>query len=335
MRAPEFWERPDGPLPRLLAPAAALYTAAGSLRQRLSRRTKVDVPVVCVGNLVAGGAGKTPVAISLALHLREAGVEPHFLTRGFGGRERGPVRVDPARHDHHAVGDEPLLLAEIAPTWVGRDRVAAAGAAIAAGAEALVLDDGFQDPRLAKDFSLLVVDAAYGFGNGRVMPAGPLREPAAVGLRRADAVVLLETAGAGPTPPLPAGTPLLRARMVQTPSLERLRGRAVLAFAGIGRPARFFEMLREAGCQVVETAAFADHHRYRQEEVMALCERAARAGAVPLTTAKDAVRLPAGARPMVEVAHVVIEWLDAAALNRALARIPARSHSAVRTGSPA
>ena len=335
MRAPEFWERPDSPLPRLLAPAAALYAAAGSLRQRLWRRTTVEVPVICVGNLVAGGAGKTPVAISLALHLRETGVEAHFLSRGYGGRERGPMRVDPARHDHRAVGDEPLLLAEIAPTWVGSDRVAAARAAIAAGGEALILDDGFQDPRLAKDLSLLVVDAAYGFGNGRVMPAGPLREPAMVGLRRADAVVLLETAGAGSTPPLPAGTPLLRARMVPTASLERFRGRAVLAFAGIGRPARFFDMLREAGCRLVDAVAFADHHRYRPEEVMALCERAARAGAVPLTTAKDAVRLPPGARPMVEVAHVMVEWLDAAALDRALAPALRRARATARTGSPA
>lgn len=316
MRAPDFWEQDEGLLPRLLSPTAALYAAAGALRRRIVRSGSVEVPVVCVGNLVAGGAGKTPVAISLALHLMEAGHRPHFLSRGYGGREHGPLRVDRDRHDHRAVGDEPLLLADIAPAWVGRDRLATARSAAAAGADLLVLDDGFQDPRLAKDLSLVVVDAAYGFGNGRVIPAGPLREPASTGLARADAVVLL---GQGSGPFLPPALPVLRARLAPAPSVERLRGRDVLAFAGIGRPAKFFDMLRDVGCRLMETAAFPDHHRYRPEEVMALCERARRVGAVPVTTAKDRVRLPPEARRMVETVEVLVEWKDVAALDGLLA----------------
>ena len=205
--APAFWARPPGLLSELLLPIGAGWEAAGRLRQAFASPYRPPVPVVCVGNLVAGGSGKTPVALALAAHLVCRGIAVHFVTRGYGGRLGGPVRVDPANHDAAAVGDEPLLLAAQAPCWVARDRADGVRAAVAAGAQMVALDDGFQNPGIAKNLALVVVDADYGFGNGRVIPAGPLRESLARGLARADAVVLLgaEAQPVAQNPPRSAG----------------------------------------------------------------------------------------------------------------------------------
>ncbi len=191
--APSFWGEPAGVLANLLLPIGAAWDSVGRLRRALSRSYCPPIPVVCVGNLVAGGAGKTPVALAMTSHFAARGVPVHVVTRGYGGRLSGPVRVDPARHDAAAIGDEALLLAARAPCWVARDRSAGVHAAIAAGAGMILLDDGFQNPTIAKTLSLVVVDAAYGFGNGRVIPAGPLRESLGRGLARAGALVLLGT----------------------------------------------------------------------------------------------------------------------------------------------
>ncbi len=172
MRAPDFW-RHDGTMARLLSPLSPLYDVAAKFGRAATSAHRVGVPVVCVGNLVAGGAGKTPTALAVAQLLLELDRAPHFLSRGYGGREVGPLEVVPERHDARRVGDDALLLARRAPTWVARDRVAGAMAAIAAGADCIVMDDGFQNPSLVKDLSLLVVDRDYGFGNGRLLPAGP------------------------------------------------------------------------------------------------------------------------------------------------------------------
>src|SRR6266581_3144124 len=195
MRAPEFWHAGGGPMSGLaaglLAPLGAGWDAASRLRRALARPYRAAVPVICVGNLVAGGSGKTPVVLTLAASIASTGVAVHIVTRGYGGRLGGPVRVDPARHDAEAVGDEALLLAGCAPCWVARDRAAGVREAVATGAGAILLDDGFQNPAIDKDLALVVVDAEYGFGNGRVIPAGPLREPAVSGLARAGAIVLI------------------------------------------------------------------------------------------------------------------------------------------------
>lgn len=324
MRAPEFWRHGStSAWPVLLAPAAALWRLGAWLRPRLSKPARAGVPVISVGNLVAGGAGKTPTALALVRWLHDRGRHPHFISRGHGGREAGPLRVDLARHDAAAVGDEALLLAEVAPTWIARDRVAAAAAAVAAGAELLVLDDGHQDPRLHKDLALVVVDLDYGMGNGRLMPAGPLREPEAAGLSRADAVVAIGTPAAGTGG---GGArfqkPVLRARLAPDDDALALAGKSVLAFAGIGRPEKFFRTLRDMGAVVAGARAFADHHRYGPEEIMALVEAAASAKALLVTTAKDWVRLPGPARAMVTPVRVRLEFADGAALERVLAGVP-------------
>lgn len=318
MRAPEFWHGEVSLAAHLLTPAAALYGAIGRWRRNAVTPVRVGAPVICVGNAVAGGAGKTPIALAVAGRIPGA----WCLTRGYGGRARAAQRVDPARDTAAEVGDEALLLARVAPTVVAADRLAGARVAVAQGARAIVMDDGLQNPALAKDLSLLVVDAAYGFGNGLTMPAGPLRESAAAALARADAVVWL----AGDEPARPGldpqawGKPVVAARLTPTPEALRLSGRRVLGFAGIGRPEKFFATLRALGAEVVEAVGFADHHTYSEDEVMALIERAVAREAVPVTTAKDAVRLPRGARGMVEVVEVAVDFAAPDVLDALIAR---------------
>lgn len=321
MRAPDFWSRSGGAGP-LLAPAARLHTALSRCRRRWTTPWKAPVPVICVGNLVAGGAGKTPVALALGQLLREWGRNIHYLSRGHGGRLKGPVRVDPARHDARDVGDEAFLLAEIAPCWIARDRVAGARAAIAGDAEIIVMDDGFQNPSLAKDLGLLVIDGGYGFGNGRVIPAGPLREPREDGFARTDAIVLMEPDRRGVAASLgEAAPPVLRARLAPLPSAERFAGRRVLAFAGIGRPEKFFATLEDLGCILVARHGFPDHHRYGEDEIFRLVEAAAAANAVPVTTTKDHARLNPDSRAMVEAAGVMLEWREPAQIESLLTQL--------------
>jgi tetraacyldisaccharide 4'-kinase len=316
MKAPAFWARPPGLLSELLLPVGAGWDVAGRLREALFRPYSPPVPVVCVGNLVAGGAGKTPVALTLATHLVSCGVAVHIVTRGYGGRLGGPVRVDPARHDASAVGDEALSLAVRAPCWVARDRARGVRAAAEAGAQLVVLDDGFQNPGIAKTLSLVVVDAAYGFGNGRVIPAGPLRENLARGLARADAIVFLggETQRYGLGFPGDDGAlPVLHAELRPVGG-ERLAGRRLLAFAGIGRPEKFFATLQALGAELVGTRPYPDHYPFGAGELDQLLRAAERAQACLITTAKDIVRVPATMRSAIEVLEVEICWDDPGAL---------------------
>ena len=294
MREPSFWWREAGIAARILAPLAAIYGAAAQARLKQGGR-RAGVPVVCIGNLTVGGAGKTPAALAVARMLAVAGERPVFLSRGYGGVLAGPVRVDPARHRADDVGDEPLLLARAAPTVVARDRVGGASMAVAAGASIVVMDDGFQNPSLAKDFSVLVVDGRRGVGNGRVIPAGPLRAPVDAQLALAQALVVVGT-------PLHAADVIAAARareiaIFQTRlrpdagAVAALAGRRVLAVAGIGDPQKFFATLADAGVTVAATRSFPDHHRYTAAEVRALCDEADRAGLALVTTEKDLARL--------------------------------------------
>jgi tetraacyldisaccharide 4'-kinase len=318
MRAPEFWQG-GGAMAALagglLTPIGAAWSAAGRLQRAMARPYRAPVPVICVGNLVAGGSGKTPVVLALAPLVAEMGAgsrDPHVVMRGYGGRLTGPLRVDPARHDAAAVGDEPLLVAARLPCWIARDRAAGIRAAVAAGAGAIILDDGFQNPAIAKDCSLVVVDADYGFGNRRVIPAGPLRESVAAGLARADAIVLL---GEGPPPAEigEAGLPVLRASLTPVAG-RRFASASVVAFAGIGRPEKFFASLQSLGAELIIGHPFPDHHPFRAAEIVRLRREASGADARLVTTAKDWVRLPPPLRPGIEVLAVEIDWHDRPAL---------------------
>jgi len=318
-RPPRFWSHDGGTLwPRLLAPLGAI-TAAVTARRVARPGWRAPVPVICCGNVTVGGAGKTTLALDLGRRLAARGRSVHFLLRGYGGSGRGVHRVAPG-DSAEQVGDEALLLAAVAPTWTGADRAASARAAIAAGADLLVLDDGLQNPGLQKDLSLLVVDGAAGFGNGLTLPAGPLREPVIAGAARCQAAVLIGDDHAGAAAALPRHLPVLRAGLVPTQTVAALAGRAVFAFAGIASPDKFFTTLRDAGVRLAGTARFADHHRFTERELRHLLEQAKRLGAKLATTPKDAVRLPAEMRDRVHVVGVELAWQDTASLEALLMR---------------
>ena len=304
MRAPRFWyparKRGMPFMAQLLSPLGAFYGLAARIKSRTAQAEHICVPVVCIGNVTMGGAGKTPIALALAERLIAQGEKVHFLSRGYRRTSQGTVKVDPAAHSVAEVGDEPLLLARLAPTWVSADRVAGAKAAAAAGASVIIMDDGFQNPYLAKDFSILVIDAGVGTGNGHVFPAGPLREEAGDALNRAQAIILTGRGHAGDglaARAMARGIPVYRSIAKPVAQEPSLAGAQVLAFSGIGRPEKFYETLRGLGAEIVETQDFPDHHLFTDREASRLTVRARELDACPVTTEKDAIRLahaPAG-----------------------------------------
>lgn len=313
MRAPDFWRRGQGGVASaLLSPLGALWGRATAARAARAPNWTAPVPVVCVGNVVVGGAGKTQVAIDLAHRLIQRDMNPHILLRGYGGQVAGPHRVDPATDSCVAVGDEALLAARAAPAWVGADRVASAKAAVASGADVLILDDGLQNPGLAKSLSLLVLDGDYGLGNGRCLPAGPLREPLSGALDRVQAVVRI---GNGDAAFGTGDLPVFTAETVPAPTAPNLAGVKVIAFAGIGRPEKFFATLDAAGADIVAKHAFGDHHSYTTADIQPLIDSAYVEGVKLMTTEKDLVRVPLLLRHHIDAYPVTLQWSDETALS--------------------
>jgi len=323
MKAPDFWNYRSGPeaktaLRTVLRPLGWLYAKAAARRLVTTEPLDPGVPVICVGNATLGGTGKTPVVSYLLASLRRLGIQAHGLSRGYGGREKGPTAVDP---DHTAsqVGDEPLLLRRHGPVWVAAGRDEGARTAVANGAKVIIMDDGHQNPSLTKTLSLLVVDAEVGFGNGCVFPAGPLRENLEAALERSDAIILMK-----PTPDYQISESLreqLKGQIVipayLAPQIDPPKGQ-LYAFAGIGRPAKFFDSLKRAGANVVETSGFADHYKYKDEDIESLFLLASEMEAGLITTEKDYVRLPKGYRKGVQVWPVSVMFEDELTLRRLL-----------------
>ena len=325
MKAPYFWSsgldpksREAAPLTRLLlTPLAALYTFG--IRRKLSRAKPEAIParVVCVGNLTVGGVGKTPVVEAVRRIGTDAGLRTATLSRGYRGKLEGPLKVDPAIHTAGDVGDEPLMLAAGGEAWIGRDRAETAHAMAADGVQLIVMDDGHQNPSVAKDLSLVVIDAAAPFGNGFVLPKGPLREPVADGLARAQGVILMGE-GKELTAVQKSRLPVLRAALA--PSGPAPEG-PLVAFAGIGRPVKFFDSLKAAGADLQDCVPYDDHHAYTAGDLRFLHDLAATRGAGLITTAKDHVRLPADDRARILVFPVEARFEDEAALKALLAPV--------------
>ncbi len=327
MHTPDFWSRPAGLKSRLLSPLGAIYAAGTARRLAKGNPERLPVPIVCVGNLNAGGTGKTPVCIWLAMELQAMGLKPHIVSRGYGGRLAGPIRVSEQQHTADDIGDEPLLLSAFAPVTVARDRAAGARAAIADGAGVIILDDGFQNPALETNFSFIVVDAKVGFGNGHCIPAGPLREPLHAGLPRASALLIIGDTDAqaqfdsqwmSAVTRSNANIGIVRAHLEPLQTGMDWQDMPVFAFAGIGRPEKFFLTLKSLGANLIHTEALADHQPLSDRLISRLLSDAAAHGAQLVTTEKDAARLPQKYRQQVLTLPVRLQIADPVSLKQSL-----------------
>jgi tetraacyldisaccharide 4'-kinase len=323
MREPAFWSSRSDIRGVILAPLGWLYAWATARRLASGKPVKLDIPVVCVGNLNAGGTGKTPTVIALVQRLRDLGHVPHVVSRGYGGSLEGPVSVDPSRHKASGVGDEPLLISAFSDIWVAKDRAAGAKAAQSAGATSIILDDGFQNPAVVQDLKLVVVDAARGFGNGRCIPAGPLREPVPVGLARADALITIGNEAAQDNFVMPpANIARLPAELIPLQTGMDWSDQPFLAFAGIAHPEKFFSTLRGLGANLVRAVPLDDHEPLTSGLLNRLERDATASGAQLVTTEKDAARLPPSWRGKVLTLPVRLEFTDEDALRSILQQLP-------------
>ena len=307
MKAPNFWTT-RGPIAQALRPLSLVTRIATARRMRRAGIT-LGIKTICIGNAGVGGAGKTMVVLDILVRLKP---HPYALTRGYGGTLAGPILVDRGLHDATDAGDEAMLLAAAAPTVVAHDRAAGARLALAEGASAIVMDDGLQNPSLKKTLSLLVIDGGYGFGNGFLLPAGPLREPVRTAAARCQAAVLIGADETGALKLLPPNLPVFRAEL-QPLCAESLERRPVIAFAGIGRPEKFFRSLLTLGAELVDTHAYPDHHVYSARDITTLLGQTSSTGAKLVTTAKDYVKLPPSLRAACLVVKARLAWEDEAA----------------------
>lgn len=330
MKPPQFWYKPRDLFDwraTLLAPLGWLSAWATAKRVARPPAETCPIPVICVGNINLGGTGKTPVVIALAQYLTELGLKPGVISRGYGGSLTGPVKVDPLLHTADQTGDEPMLIASFAPVWVSRDRAAAARSASNAGVDVILMDDGHQNPDVKKDLSIVVVDGPRGFGNGKCFPAGPLREPPAKGLARADAIISVGPTGAGLLSDLNAmfKKPVMPAHLAPLPTGMEWEGSRVLAFAGIGNPDKFFNTVRDLGADLCATVALDDHQKISPALWARIVADAERLNAQLVTTEKDAVRLTAKQKEAVLALPVRLQVEEPAQLDRVLKTIVQRA----------
>jgi len=309
---PKFWKKRSA-LSLALMPLSVLYSIASFLRPFLTSRYRASATIICVGNVTVGGAGKTPIVLAITELLSIKGMKVAIASRGYKGDIKQPTLVDKNKHTVNSVGDEPLMLTRIAPTYIAAKRPLAISMAEKSGANIIIMDDGMQNPTVAKDLTLLVIDGKYGIGNSLIMPAGPLREGISNGVKRADAVILIGADETG----------ILQHKALQTkPSIPTIRAKLVpcgeipdktrpyLAFAGIGNPDKFFSTLAASGYNVIGEVPFPDHYNYTDADINTLINKAENLGAELITTQKDEVRLPIFASKKIRVLTVKIAWED-------------------------
>ncbi len=320
MKTPNFWWTQHKNLASLaLLPISWTYQAGTSIKRRMSPLPQqISAPVICIGNVTIGGAGKTPIALDIAMRLKLMGKIPHFLTRGYGGSLSGPTKVEIGYHRPAQVGDEAILLTRVAPTWIGGDRSVTAHMALRAGANVLIMDDGFQNFSLAKNLSLLVFDGGVGRGNNLIFPAGPLREPFSNAVSRADGLILIGKDKTNLLSCFPNSAPQLTANIRPKVDKTKIKGRRFLAFAGIGRPAKFFDTLENLGAILVETRCFPDHYSYCKSDIDSLKDAATTLKASLITTDKDVVRLKPEEKSDIEVLKISIDWNDETIIEKLL-----------------
>ena len=302
MKTPKYWQS-NSLISKLLTPLGKIYGAVTQWRLKTVKPQKADVPVICIGNITAGGTGKTPVSLSIAKLLTTELFHPIFVTRGYGGKLQN-VLVNNKKHSAHDVGDEPLLLSQQAPVVVNADRYAGAQLAIREGADVIIMDDGFQNPGLFKNLSFLVFDGHFGIGNGKIIPAGPLRETFADGIKRADALIIL-----GKDIHNLAERTDLPVFFGHTEAAQTVVNRDnVLAFAGIGHPQKFYHTLSQQGLNIVKTIDFPDHHYYTKDEIEKILEQAKQLHAEVYTTGKDFVKIPTLYHKSINVLDISVVW---------------------------
>ncbi len=322
MQAPKFWQKSDklSIASIMLLPLALIYKNIGLMRQKLANQYKANIPVICIGNIIAGGVGKTPVALYLGQYLKEKYVNIHYLSRGYGAKLSGVIKVDINNHSAIDVGDEPLLLAEIATTWIAKNRVDGVKAAVASGADIIIMDDGFQNPYLYKDLSLVVVDAAVGFGNGKIIPSGPLRETIKNGLSRADGVILIGD-DEMPNELLKFDSDKIYHAILK-PDIDWLNNDGdYIAFAGIGRPSKFFSSLKSAGVKISRCYSYGDHYNYKNSDLEYLRKKAKQYLAKLITTKKDILRISKHQRKDIAVFPIMLYCHDNENLHRQINKI--------------
>ncbi|WP_417428069.1 tetraacyldisaccharide 4'-kinase [Kiloniella sp.] len=330
MRTPEFWNH-RGLISTLLLPLSGFYYLGSILRQKLASPTKVDVPVICIGNLTAGGSGKTPITLSLANTLQQMGKNPHIVSSGYGGSQEGPLRVLPSQHSAREVGDEPLMMAlansQTTPVWVSKKRIDGARAAIKEGANVILLDDGFQNPALQKDLSIIVVDNKIGFSNNRLIPSGPLRENITDGLKRADAIFIIKQPDETINPEL---ADIFDGKDVSNVTITpadktiqaTLKQKNIFAFAGIGYPQKFYSTLKDYSAKICGTKDFPDHHQYTEsdlKQIMSLA-RGSDADAI-FTTEKDFVKIPETYKDKISCLPIHAVWDNPQFINSLLHKL--------------
>ena len=310
LKAPKFWYlKKDSFLSNSLYPLSLIFRLGTKIRNIISSEKHSKLPVICVGNIVIGGAGKTPVALKIGNMLKESGYNPHFVSKGYGGLEKNNTLVKDW-HSPNSVGDESLLLSEIAPTWIGIDRNRSFKLASDNGADCIVMDDGFQNPTLQKDFSIIVINGEQGFGNKRVIPSGPLRESINRGLSRTNLVITIGDISESVKDKIPKHIPIIEANFKIKEDDLMLKGQKVTAFAGIAYPEKFFNSLKLLKANIVDEISYSDHHIYSENDLLYLAEIANKNNSILVSTKKDIVRIPKSFRSLVRTIDGFIQLND-------------------------